>query len=201
MNWLKANHVGLLWLLAGIVLVGCRPVRADYVFGERVNLTATIPAIDATLDTVDCFSHDDLEIYLTSFRDGGQGNMDLWVLRRATSEEAWGPPENLGPAVNTSKDEFNACVSTDGLTLYFQSNQSGTEGIFDVFMATRASKDSPWGRAVRLGPPINGPAGDGAPWISAGGLELYFASDREGGYGDVDIYVATWPTATRGVIR
>jgi Tol biopolymer transport system component len=194
MNGLKGHHVGFVLLLVGMVFGGGRTTKADYVFGERVNVTATIPGIDAALETLDCFSYDGLEMYLTSFRGGGQGGMDVWVLRRATVDEAWKPPENLGPAVNTPNEEFNVCISADGLALYFQSNQSGTQGMWDVFVATRATKDSPWGQAVNLGLPINGPAGDGAPWISADGLELYFASDRADGYGDVDIYVATRPT-------
>jgi hypothetical protein len=41
-----------------------------------------------------------------------------------------------------------------------------------------------------MGPTINSSSGDAFPRISPDGLDLYFASWRPGGYGDIDIYVA-----------
>jgi len=47
-----------------------------------------------------------------------------------------------------------------------------------------------FGQPVNAGPAINGPHSEGAPSISADGLSLYFASDRPGGQGNYDIWVA-----------
>ena len=70
--------------------------NADFVFGEPVNLTTVIPVIDPVHESIDCFLSDGLEIYIESDRSGGQGNFDLWVLRRDSVNQDWGPPENLG---------------------------------------------------------------------------------------------------------
>ena len=47
-----------------------------------------------------------------------------------------------------------------------------------------------WSAPVSLGPAINTPALENAPMLSRDGLTLYFASNRTGGQGSVDIYVS-----------
>ena len=47
-----------------------------------------------------------------------------------------------------------------------------------------------FGQPVNAGPVINSPHSEGAPSIAADGLSLYFASDRPGGQGNYDIWVA-----------
>jgi len=181
-----------LGLLSGL---DAPPAYADFTFGEPVNLKSVIPVLDGTLECIDCFSSDGLEMYIESIRPGGQGSFDLWVLRRDSVDDDWGPPENPGSVVNTPGVESTASISGDGLTLYFNSNRSGGIGSSDIWMTTRATKSAPWGPPVNLGPKINSSASDAFPWISAGGLELYFSSLRSGGYGSADIYVARRATA------
>jgi len=164
-------------------------VRADFTFGEPVNLKTTIPVIDPVHESIDCFSSDGLEIYVESDRPGGQGNFDLWVFRRGSIDGDWGPAENLGPVVNTSQGENAASISGDGLTLYFHSNRPGGQGDSDIYVTTRVTKSTPWGPVLNLGPNVNSLAAEGCPWISSDGLELYFNSWRTGGYGGGDIYV------------
>jgi hypothetical protein len=130
-------------------------------------------------------------MYISTTRPGGQGNTDLWVLRRATSDSAWTAPENLGPAVNGPGNDLLSSLSADGRTLYFCSDRPyGDDTRYDLFLTTRATKTAPWGPAVNLGATINSPTTDAAPWISRDGLELYFESYRSGGSGLADIYVA-----------
>jgi len=164
--------------------------RADFTFGEPVNLETVIPVIDPEYDLIDCFSFDGLEMYIDSTRPGGHGDWDVWVLKRASIDDNWGPPENLGPVVNSEKENGYASISADGLTLYFSSNRPGGYGNFDIYMTTRITREAPWGQPVNLGPKINKAVGDAAPWISADDLELYFESYRAGGRGSADIYVA-----------
>lgn len=47
-----------------------------------------------------------------------------------------------------------------------------------------------WSEPVNLGAPINSPGADQSPAVSADGLSLYFASDRPGGFGGVDLWVS-----------
>ena len=181
----------ILSLCTVTTFLGASSARADFVFGERVNLKSVIPVIDPEYDMIDCLSYDGLEMYFDSERAGGSGGWDLWVSRRASIDEDWGPPENLEPIVNSMKTDSAASISADGLTLYFYSDRPGGYGNFDIYMTTRATRQDPWGQPVNLGPKINKPVvGDATPWISADDLELYLESYRPGGYGQADIYVS-----------
>ncbi|MCX5645258.1 MAG: hypothetical protein NTZ17_11340 [Phycisphaerae bacterium] len=157
---------------------------ADFGFGKLVKVG---PVVNSS-DWIDCFSSDGLEMYISSGRAGGQGSLDLWVLRRASVDEDWGPAQNLGPAVNGPQEDGWSSISADGLTLYFESNRPGGTGARDIYATTRATKNDPWDQAVNLGPKVNSGSTDCEPWISADGLELYFGSYR-GGYGACDIWV------------
>mgnify|MGYP000985159904 CR=1 FL=1 len=182
--------VGSLFGLCLLSGLDTSPAHADFRVGERVNLRSVIPVLDPAHDCIVCFSSDGLEMYFCSdpSRPGGLGGFDFWVSRRATIGGDWGPPENLGPAVNSAYDEVVCSMPADGLTLYFDSNR---EGYDDIYMTTRVTKDAPWGPTVNLGPKVNSSFPDGAPKVSPDGLELYFQSGRPGGYGsECDIYVA-----------
>jgi hypothetical protein len=173
-------------LSVSAVVAFAMPQRAiaDFTFGEPERVGPVLTGEDM----IDCFSSDGLEMYIDTFRSGGQGDLDLWVLKRASKEEDWVSPQNLGPAVNSPKEDSFSSVSADGLTLYFSSNRTGGSGDYDIYMTTRATRNDPWGPAVNLGSQINSSSTDGEPWISPNGLELYFESFR-GGYGRSDIYV------------
>jgi len=177
----------LVWAFVLALVLTAGSANADFTFGEPVNLETVIPVIQI-IDTIECFSYDGLEMYINSYnRAGGYGEADLWVLKRASVNEDWGPPENLGPVVNTAKDEYGASISVDGLTLYFNSD-IGRQWP-DIYVTTRPTKNAPWGPPVSLGPKVNTPDGNGGPWISPNGLELYFWSYKSGGCGRCDIYV------------
>ena len=59
-------------------------------------------------------------------------------------------------------------------------------------VATSSAPPPPFaiGPPENLGPLVNGPGFDGGPSLSVDGLELYFVSDRLGGHGGGDIWVA-----------
>jgi serine/threonine protein kinase len=171
-------------------------VLADFAFGTPANIEVTIPVLDALHDSIDCFSADGLEMYVESDRSTGYGGWDLWVSRRTSTEEDWGPLENCGATLNTTKGEGGAYISADGLTLYFGSTRSGGYGNDDIYMTTRTTTSAPWGPPVNLGSAINSAARDGCPWLSPDGLELYFNSLRSDGYGRWDLYVAKRQTTT-----
>jgi Tol biopolymer transport system component len=166
-----------------VVILGSGDMKADFTFGEPVNLGSVF----AETDTILCFSRDGLEVYLAADRPGGYGGGDLWVRRRATPEADWGPPQNLGPAVNSASDEYSTSISADGLALYFESDRPGGSG-WDIYMTTRATKNDPWGEAVALSAEIN-QVSSGEPWISPDGLELYFNGYGHGGFGSSDMWV------------
>jgi hypothetical protein len=68
-------------------------------------------------------------LYFQSHRPGGYGSIDIWMSRRASLSDPWGPPVNLGPKINSSGFQGWARVSPDGSTLYFLS--IGLDGTYD----------------------------------------------------------------------
>jgi hypothetical protein len=178
-------------IVAAIVLGG-GSAKADLTFGEPENLGPTVNS--SSYDDCPEISADGLEIYFHSMRPGGQGEGDIWMATRTSKGEPWGEPVNLGSSVNSSSYEFDACISADGLSLYVNSLRPGGQGEDDLWLTTRPTIADPWGEAVNLGSTVNSPDWEYGPSISADGLSLYFVSNRTGGYGDSDIWVATRET-------
>ncbi|MCB9840156.1 MAG: PD40 domain-containing protein [Phycisphaeraceae bacterium] len=152
-------------------------------------------------------------LYFYSDRAGGQGGYDLWLVRRLDDPEAslrdaeWGEAQNLGPLVNSAYNDYAPAPSPDGATLYFASNrplpEEQTHDPSDNWPATvreqieRRTYDlyaaplTPRGHALaeRLAA-LCTDANEGTPAVSPAGDFLYFASDRAGGAGGLDIYRA-----------
>jgi Tol biopolymer transport system component len=99
-------------------------------------------------------------------------------------EAAGADPAFNGPALD-------GCpfISRDGKTFYMASNRLGGLGGIDIWVATRASVDDPWGPPVNAGAPVNSSANDFCPTISRDGHLFYFVSNRPNGCGGDDIYV------------
>jgi Tol biopolymer transport system component len=163
--------------------------NAGFLISDPANLGPPINSEGGAASVA--ISADGLELYFVSERAGGSGEADIWVATRPTTEDDWGEPINLGSVVNSSAWDAEPAISADGLSLYFASGRAGGLGQMDIYLTTRPTKDDPWSEPVGLEPPVNGPAWDDTPYITADGLELYFASDRAGGYGLSDVYVAT----------
>jgi len=135
-------------------------------------------------------SADGLSLFFDSQRSGGSGGPDLWITTRATKDDDWGEPMNLGPTVNSSVNDGRPNISPDGLTLFFTSKRPGGSGDADLWMTTRATKDDPWTGPVNLGSTVNSVSLEFGPGISADGSTLYFVSGRSGGIGGGDIWQA-----------
>jgi len=184
---------GVAMSLIGLCLLSgldAPPARADFEFRTPLNVNTTIPFLDQEIVIISCFSYDDLEMYVCGTRPGGFGGPDNWVSTRATIDSDWGPLVNLGSAINSSNDDSFESISSDGLTLYFDSDRPGGSGRYDIYVSKRPTKNDAWGPAVNLGPVVNSSASDASAWESPDGLELYFVSYRSGGYGNADIWVA-----------
>ncbi len=166
--------------------------KADFTFGEPTNLGPTVNT--SSDDGLGCLSSDGLEMYFDSGRSGGSGSYDLWVTTRPTVSDPWGAPVNLGPTVNSSAWEALPSISSNGLSLFFESPRPGGSGGWDLWVTTRATTDDDWSAPVNLGPMVNSSSNDATPSISADGLSLFFESTRPGGYGSFDILVTTRTT-------
>ncbi len=193
-------------------------------------------------------SKDGLSLYFHCTGCSTGTGADIYVSQRANVEDPWGPPQRLGPNINTTSNEQAPTLSIDGHRLFFSSDRPGGSGGHDLYVSRRRDKrdDFGWGPSVNLGGAINsnvddqtpdpfededgtsvlffgrGPIGSGAvdiyvstlqpegtygpgvpvtelnsasverqPSISKSGLEIFFASDRLGTLGALDLWVAT----------
>lgn len=111
-------------------------------------------------------------LYFDSGR-GGNGS-DLWLSLRDSKTNRFGPPENLGPGVNTEFAEWGPKTSEDGLELYFSSDRPGGQGEDDLYLATRENLDAPFDNVRNL-TALNTATSEGTPGLSADGLTLFFS--------------------------
>jgi len=103
----------------------------------------------------------------------------------------WSSPSNVGPPVNSSFVEQGPAISKDGLSLYFQCMDCpGGVGGTDIWVSQRAGVDEPWGAPQNLGPNINTTSNEGGPSVSTDGHTLFFISNKPGGFGANDLYMA-----------
>jgi len=180
------------FVLALVLTMGV--AKADFVFGEPVNLGQNVNTSSGEGGNGLSISADGLSIYFESDRSGGHGNADLWIATRATTDDEWGQSFNLGSVVNSSAQDNCPSISVDGLSLYFSSNRSGTVGNMDLWVSTRETTADDWGTPSNLGPVVNSSNADYMSHISADSLSLYFSSERPGGLGLRDLWMTTRAT-------
>lgn len=137
-------------------------------------------------DSQASISCDGNTLYFASNRAGGFGGTDIWV-SRLQSDGTWSNPGNMGASINTEGDEEAPFITSDGKVLYFSSTGHIGMGEQDILFS-RMNYNGKWSPAKNLGPPVNSSARELGFFLSADGNIGYFASDREGGYGGMDIY-------------
>ncbi|KPL21639.1 MAG: hypothetical protein AMJ75_09610 [Phycisphaerae bacterium SM1_79] len=174
------------------IWVSRRQTRNDP-WSAAVNLGP--PINSSSWDQSPSISADGLEFYFCSSRPGGQGTDDLWVAKRATKNDPWGEPVNLGATVNSSAHESGAKIALNSLLLFFSGDtispyRPGGFGLSDIWMTRRVMRDNVWSKPVNLGPLVNSPFQEYGPVISEEDSTLFFMSTRPGGSGNDDIYQA-----------
>lgn len=119
-------------------------------------------------------------IILSIERSDGYGGLDLYVSKiKDRKKNLYSEPQNLGPVINTAKNEIAPFIASDGQTLYFSSDGLPGEGGGDVFI-TKRFDDSwvNWGYPVNMGPEINTPGMDAYYSVPASGDKAYFSSSN-----------------------
>lgn len=97
-------------------------------------------------------SADGKKLYFTSNREGGLGELDLWVSEKDITDD-WGIPANLGNVVNTPYNEETPFISGDGVTLTFSSEGHGSMGGYDIFLSKLSA--GIWSSPVNIGFPVS----------------------------------------------
>ena len=99
----------------------------------------------------------------------------------------WTKAQNVGASVNTMGNEGAQCLAPNGKLLFFTAcDRDDGLGRCDIYISIK--RNGQWSEARNIGPTINSKYWESQPTISPDGRELYFVSNRPGGYGDMDIW-------------
>lgn len=134
------------------------------------------------------FSPDGRELYF--MRSTPQ--FSQWrILHSRCGPQGWSTPQPVTFAATAPALDADPFVSFDGKRLYFVSTRQNRDGgdQLDIWQTQRRS-DGRWGEPQRLPEPVNSSASELMPREAPDG-RLYFGSNRPGGQGQGDIYVAT----------
>lgn len=123
---------------------------------------------------------DDSDIFVTHLMDNGQ----------------WSKAERLPSHINSPEQEESVLIHPDGRTLYFASRGHVGMGGSDLYV-TRMDDNGNWSAPENLGYPINTGYDENSLMVSPDGEIAFFASDREGGFGGLDIYYFEMPESLR----
>jgi outer membrane protein OmpA-like peptidoglycan-associated protein len=116
---------------------------------------------------------------------------EVFMISKRDKTGAFNAGEPMTSPFNTSEDNQGGCsISIDNKHLYFamQRQEGGLQPNCDLYVTDFS--DGSWGDIRKLSATVNDPKyWDSQPTIASDGLTLYFASDRPGGFGGIDLYV------------
>jgi outer membrane protein OmpA-like peptidoglycan-associated protein/Tol biopolymer transport system component len=123
-----------------------------------------------------------LFIYKSTVKDGG----DIYM--STLNGKSWSVPARLDGDVNSKYWEGSASLSANGRVLYFSSDRPGGVGGKDIYKA-ELNDQGVWTSVKNLGPSVNTPHDEDAPFIHPDGKLLHFSSKGHNSMGGYDIFV------------
>lgn len=132
---------------------------------------------------------DNTLLFTATWAEGGKGHTNHIF----SASYANGALSNVDKAAlpATELHEGTASVSADGTTLYLTRWQVKNGKKAAAIYSSKKATDGKWQAPVALGAVVNTPgANTQQPFIMPGGKQLLFVSDKQGGLGGYDIWVA-----------
>lgn len=126
-------------------------------------------------------------LIFSSDMPGGFGGTDLYYCTRASLNDEWSKPMNMGKGINTEGDELFATLYQD-TTLFFSSTGHAGLGGLDIFQVSLEGSKA-LGKPINLGAPINSSVDDFSLIREENGLHGFFTSNRRG---NDDIYAFSY---------
>lgn len=129
-------------------------------------------------------SKDGKQLYFVSDMPGSIGETDIFVVD-VLEDGSFSAPKNLGPEINTKQKEMFPFINDK--KLYFSSNGHVGLGGLDVYEVSFEDEDG-FLEVRNLGVPVNSNKDDFSYIVNENTQKGFFASNRDGGKGDDDIY-------------
>lgn len=137
-------------------------------------------------DSNPTISSDGTVLYFSSDRAGGSGGADIYMTTK--TREGWTEARNV-KELNSSADDLTPNIAWDNKTLAFASNRGGGVGGYDIYFSKL--QNGRFSNPALAKSPINTSSNEYSYYVIAGTEMAYFASDRPGGEGNLDIYEAS----------
>ncbi len=110
---------------------------------------------------------------------------DLYESRMGLDD--WEAPVKLGSDINSEYIETSASITLDDKVLYFSSDRPGGYGGKDIYKVMMLPNGK-WSKAMNLGPIVNTPHDEDAPFIHTDKKTLYFSSKGHQNMGGYDVF-------------
>ncbi|MBS1653144.1 MAG: PD40 domain-containing protein [Bacteroidetes bacterium] len=152
------------------------------------------PINTANWETQPSFSSDGKTLYFVRgmiSRTGEIKDPNIYV-STIGDDGKFGDPIKLPDNINTPRNEESVFIHPDNITLYFSSDGHPGMGMNDIFV-TKKQTDGQWSEPVNLGYPINTSADENSLLVGPDGKIAYYASNKAGGFGGLDIYMFEMP--------
>ena len=153
-----------------MMALGCQVMTSKKSGAKWADPTVVPIAKDSVIVAHPSLTRDELTLFFVSDMIGGYGGKDIWMVKREKAGAPFGAPVNLGPEINTPKNEMFPYVKTDSL-FYFSSDGHPGLGGLDIFKAT-LKPDGKW-TVENMKSPVNSTADD---------FGIIFQKDEERGY-------------------
>jgi len=117
------------WLgVSGFVAVGVATshTAAAPRFSEWSTPVHLVALSSTAGDIGPAISKDGRSLYFSSNRPDSIGDQDIYVSQRASADDAWAPPVNIGAPVNSTSAESVPAFSRDGHWMFFNSDRPGS---------------------------------------------------------------------------
>ncbi len=168
---------------------------SDIVVARRGSTSAPFGAFEPipvlTTDWLDedpCVDASGTTLYFASLRDQSSA---LYRTTRASASAPFETPTRI-VELDTADYEYSPVVSADGLEIVFSADRPGGPGQMDLWTARRGATSEAFGEQHRAA--VSGTTTEWPVWISSDRCRLYFvATDRAGGLGSRDVWVASRP--------
>jgi len=161
------------------IYMSTKDVKGNWSTPKNIT-TINSPYNEATIG----LSVDGQQVLITSDRLK-EGNGDIYLSK--LNGEQWGAPERFPSPINTKYWEPDACFNVDGSVMYFVSDRPGGYGGCDIYYVKRLPNGD-WSLPENLGPKVNTPYNDRAPFMHPDGVTLFFSSEGHSNMGGFDIF-------------
>ncbi|GJM60789.1 OmpA family protein [Persicobacter diffluens] len=132
---------------------------------------------------------DEKTLIFTRRVGNGRTDTEDIVICNRREDGSWSDPVSISDRINTEMNEGTCTISSDGKMLIFTScsGERKSFGSCDLYVTYKVGEE--WSEPENLGKTVNSSAWESQPALSADGRELYFVSDRRGGFGKRDLFV------------